>query len=108
MIQPDLGNTGGITEGKKICDMAYTYDIGVQTHVCASPLSLAASLHLECAIPNFVIHEHHRCFLTNYNKELCLFDYQPVNGKFQIPERPGLGNEWSEYALTNCDKLTVE
>lgn len=108
VIQPDLGNTGGITEGKKICDMAYTYDIGVQTHVCASPLSLAASLHLECAIPNFVIHEHHRCFLTNYNKELCLFDYQPVNGKFQIPERPGLGNEWAEYALTNCDKLTVE
>ena len=37
MIQPDLGNCGGITEGKKICDMASTYDVGVQAHVCGSP-----------------------------------------------------------------------
>lgn len=59
VIQPDLGNCGGLTEGKKICDMAYVYDISVQAHVCASPLSMAVALHLESVIPNFVIHEHH-------------------------------------------------
>ena len=108
VIQPDLGNTGGITEGKKICDMAHAYDINVQAHVCGSPLSVTAALHLECAIPNFVIHEHHRIFLTQYNRELCVHDYQPVNGMYEIPELPGLGNELSEYALTHCDKITVE
>ncbi len=107
VIQPDLGNCGGITEGKKICDMAYTYDVNVQAHVCASPLSTAVALHLESVIPNFVIHEHHQICLTELNKRLCIHDYQPVNGKYKVPELPGIGNEFSEYALTNCRKVLV-
>ena len=108
VIQPDMGNTGGITETKKICDMAYTYDVSVQCHTCASPLSTAAALHMECVIPNFVIHEHHVVNLASYNKRLCIYDYQPENGKYKVPELPGLGNEWSDYTLNNCEKVTVE
>ncbi|SDE36327.1 mandelate racemase/muconate lactonizing enzyme family protein [Sporomusa acidovorans] len=108
LIQPDLGNCGGITEGKKICDMAHVYDIGVQAHVCASPLSTAAALHLEAVIPNFVIHEHHVFNLSSWNKRLAVHDYQPVNGEYSIPELPGLGNEISEYAFANSEKVTVK
>lgn len=108
VIQPDLGNCGGLTEGKKICDMAHVYDISVQAHVCAGPLSTCAALHLESVIPNFIIHEHHRNALLPHNIELCKYDYQPVNGRYKIPELPGLGNEFSEVALANCDKITVE
>ncbi|WP_349239140.1 enolase C-terminal domain-like protein [Petroclostridium sp. X23] len=43
-MQPDLGLVGGITEGKKICDMANVYDIGVQMHVCGGPIAKAAAL----------------------------------------------------------------
>jgi L-alanine-DL-glutamate epimerase-like enolase superfamily enzyme len=88
--------------------MAYVYDVSVQAHVCAGPLSTAAALHLEAVIPNFVIHEHHRNALLKHNRELAIHDYQPVNGKFKVPELPGLGNEHSEVALTNCEKITVE
>lgn len=108
MIQPDFGNCGGITEGKKICDMAYTYDVGVQGHACGSPLSNVVALHLECVIPNFVIHEHHVVNLTPYNKSYCIYDYQPVNGKYKVPELPGLGNELSESAMNNSIKVTIE
>ena len=108
VIQPDLCNTGGITETKKICDMAHVFDVGVQVHACGSPLSTAAALHLECAIPNFVIHEHHTYALSPYNKELCIHDYQPVNGKFSVPDLPGLGNELSEVAFRNCDRVTIQ
>ena len=108
VIQPDIGNCGGLTEAKKICDMAYVYDVSVQPHVCASPLSTAVALHLEAVIPNFVIHEHHEVNLSKYNKELCIHDLQPKGGKFKVPELPGIGNELSEYALTHCDKATVE
>ncbi len=108
MIQPDFGNCGGITEGKKICDMAYAYDVGVQGHACGSPLSNVVALHLECVIPNFVIHEHHAVNLTPYNKSYCIYDYQPVNGKFKVPELPGLGNELSESAMNNSVKVTIE
>jgi L-alanine-DL-glutamate epimerase-like enolase superfamily enzyme len=108
VIQPDIGNCGGLTEAKKICDMAYTYDVSVQAHVCASPYSTAVALHLECVIPNFVIHEHHRICLLQCNKDLCVYDYQPVDGKYKVPELPGIGNEFSEVALKNCDKVTVQ
>ena len=108
VIQPDLGNTAGLTEGNKICDMAYVYDVCVQAHVCAGPLSTAAALHLECVIPNFVIHEHHNFCLYQANKDLCIYDYQPENGKFKVPDLPGLGNEHSEKALATEEKVTVQ
>ena len=106
VIQPDVGTCGGITEIKKICDMAHVFDVGVQVHACGSPLSTAAALHLECAIPNFVIHEHHTYALSPYNKELCIHDYQPVNGKFSVPDLPGLGNELSQELRPRHDPVS--
>lgn len=108
VIQPDLGNCGGITEGKKICDMAFTYDVAVQVHVCSSPLLTAAALQLECAIPNFTIHEHHVYNRYDYVKRLVVNDYQPVNGYFSIPDSPGLGNELSPYCFKNGIVTTIE
>ena len=93
---------------KKICDMAHAYDVSVQIHVCGSPLSSALSLHMEAAIPNFIIHEHHLCMLHQYNKDLCIYDYQPVNGQFSIPEKPGIGQEWAPEAIAKADRLVVE
>ena len=57
VIQPDVCLCGGISETKKICDMADTYDVKVQVHVCGGPISQAAALHVETVIPNFLIHE---------------------------------------------------
>ncbi|OAA91644.1 mandelate racemase/muconate lactonizing enzyme family protein [Clostridium ljungdahlii] len=108
LIQPDLGNCGGITEGKKICDLAHIYDVGVQMHVCASPLSTAVALHLEAAIPNFTIHEHHVYNLHKYNKQLCIYDYQPKDGYFEVPDLPGIGNEWSDYVFKNSTLVTIK
>ena len=107
LIQPDLGTSGGITECKKIADMAHAYDVSVQIHVCASPLSVAAALQLEAVIPNFCIHEHHVINRATYNRELCAQDYQPVDGFMTIPDMPGIGNELSEYALETADVVTV-
>ena len=108
VIQPDLGNCGGLTEGKKICDMAYVYDISVQAHVCASPLSTAVALHLESVIPNFVIHEHHTNNLKPWNKELCTVDWQPVDGTVKVPEGPGLGCEFTDKVLNTENKIIVK
>lgn len=32
----ELGTCGGITEVKKVCEIAYVHDIGVQIHTCVS------------------------------------------------------------------------
>ena len=108
LIQPDIGNCGGITEAKKICDMAHVYDVGVQAHVCASPLSTAAALHLEAAIPNFTIHEHHVYNRYDYNKQLCVHNYQPVNGYIEVPDLPGLGNELSDFCFSKGKIVTIQ
>ena len=107
VIQPDIGNCGGITECKKICDMAHVYDVGVQTHVCSSPISVAVSLQLEAAIPNFVIHEHHIANTTAVTINECVHNYQPVDGYFEIPDLPGIGQELSDYALKHARIETV-
>ena len=108
LLQLDIGNCGGVTEAKKICDMAHIYDVGMQAHVCASPLSVAVALQLEAAVPNFVIHEHHVYNRYDYNRALCIYDYQPENGHFAIPELPGLGNELSSYCFEHSIKATVK
>lgn len=108
IIQPDLCNTGGITEGKKICDMAHVYDIGVQVHCCGGPISAAAALQLEAVIPNFVIHELHASALIQDNIDLCKYDYQAVDGYFEVPERPGIGQELTEEAIAASEVITVK
>jgi L-alanine-DL-glutamate epimerase-like enolase superfamily enzyme len=107
VIQPDIGNCGGVTEGKKICDMAQIFDVGVQTHICSSPVNLAVSLHLEAAIPNFTIHEHHLGNTLPSCVEMGKYDYQPKNGYFEIPELPGIGQEPSKKALKSAHREVV-
>jgi galactonate dehydratase len=99
LIQPDTGNCGGITEVKKICDMAYTYDVGVQIHVAGSPLATNTALQIECVIPNFVIHEHHTCNRMDTCLGLTKYNLQPENGYFSIPDLPGIGNEFLNEAI---------
>lgn len=108
VIQPDLGNCGGLTEGKKICDMAHVYDVVVQCHVCGSPIAKAAALHLEAVIPNFIIHEHHTIALKDFNINYCEYDYQPVNGYYEIPDKPGLGQELTKKTIEAAIKVTVK
>ncbi|MGE5455111.1 MAG: mandelate racemase/muconate lactonizing enzyme family protein [Methylocystaceae bacterium] len=108
IIQPDLGNTGGITEGKKICDMAHVYDIGVQIHVCGGPIATAAALQLEAVIPNFVIHELHASALIDENINLCKYNYQAVNGYFEVPDRPGIGQELTDEAIKASEVVTIK
>jgi len=108
VIQPDLGTCGGVSEAKKICEMAHAYDITVQTHICGSPIVKAASLHLEIAIPNFLIHEHHRHSIMKTNIDLCVNDYQPIKGRYFVPELPGIGQDLTEYAYSIADKVTIK
>jgi galactonate dehydratase len=108
IIQPDICLAGGLTETKKICDMANVYDVGVQIHVCGGPISTAAALQLEAVIPNFVIHELHAWAIKEKMRESCVYDHMPVNGFYDIPELPGIGQEVSEKAMKEARCFTVK
>jgi L-alanine-DL-glutamate epimerase-like enolase superfamily enzyme len=108
VIQPDLCLVGGISEGKKICDYANIYDATVQVHVCGGPVSTAASLQVEAAIPNFIIHEHHTYALKDCVIELCTNNWQPVGGKYKVPDSPGLGQELNERVVRDYLAYTLQ
>ncbi|MGH7102832.1 MAG: mandelate racemase/muconate lactonizing enzyme family protein [Acetobacteraceae bacterium] len=92
IVQPDIGNTGGIGEAKKIAAMAEAYGMRVQPHICASPVSTAAALQLDATLPNFFIQE-----LYPYRppEHWAIVDDAPerhvARGRLPIPTRPGLG-----------------
>lgn len=107
VIQPDLCNTGGITETKKICDMAQVYDVGVQIHVCGGPIATAAALQVEATIPNFVIHEEHNANLLTKFKNAGKYFYEPKDGFYEVPELPGIGQEMSEQEMATARKVVI-
>lgn len=108
LIQPDLGTCGGLTEGKKIADMANTYHVPVQCHVAGGPIALAAALQLEAVIPNFFIHEYHAVALMEAGLNSAKYQYLPKDGYFTIPDLPGIGQELTEDAMANANHIHIE
>jgi galactonate dehydratase len=97
ILQPDIGNTGGIMEAKKIAAMAEAYNMRIQPHNCASPVSTAAALQLDACIANFFIQEVYPYRIPEHFQ---LVEHAPEldirNGELPIPARPGLGVELVE------------
>jgi galactonate dehydratase len=58
ILQPDIGNTGGLSEARKIAAMGEAYCLKVQPHVCGSSLATAVAMHFSASIPNFYVQEH--------------------------------------------------
>ncbi len=108
VLQPDIGLCGGFTETKKVCDYADIFDVRIQAHVCGGPVATAASLHLETAVANFLIHEHHTYAIKNWNRELCIQDPQPENGFFEVTETPGIGIELNDEVVMRSPRTEIK
>lgn len=108
VIQPDICTCGGITEAKKICDMAATYDTAVQIHVCGTPVTTAAALQVEAVIPNFLIHEQNTVAQKKAITDMCIYDYQPVRGRYSVPDLPGLGQSLRDDVMSGYLACTIE
>jgi galactonate dehydratase len=94
-IQPDISHTGGITELKKIANMAEVYYMHVLPHCAIGPVALSASLHVDAVIPNFLAQEQ---IDQGLGGGLFKQDWQVVNGHIELPTKPGLGFEIDEAA----------
>ncbi|MBD1422860.1 galactonate dehydratase [Sphingobacterium chuzhouense] len=101
IIQPDLSHAGGITECKKIANMAEVYDIALAPHCPLGPIALAACLQLDANAYNATIqeqslgiHYNETNDLLDYIKNPAVFAYE--GGFVDIPTGPGLGIEVNE------------
>lgn len=98
VVMPDIGRTG-LTEGKRIAVLADTYNIPVSPHVGGGGvLSIAATIQLSVAIPNFLVMEHgHESYSTRCR--IAFESPKPTGGKFLVTDQPGLGVQIDDAAL---------
>lgn len=100
IIQPAIARTGGVSEAKKIIDLASAYDVPVApfTGLC-SAVGLAATLHLSSSTPDFLAQELE--VLPNPLREDLLMERidLPRNSFLDVPKKPGLGIEINGESL---------
>lgn len=101
IIQPDVSHAGGITETRKIANMAEAYDVALALHCPLGPIALAACLQVDAVSYNAFIQE--QSLGIHYNKSNDLLDYvtdaevfKYKDGYVTIPDGPGLGIEINE------------
>jgi galactonate dehydratase len=108
ILQPDMGLCGGITECRKIAAYAETYNMHVQPHNCGGPVSTAAGVQLDAAIPNFIIMETFPYWVDDrYSIVTEHLEHQQKNSRLKIPDKPGLGVELNDDYLARFDSLVV-
>ncbi|MDW5596605.1 galactonate dehydratase [Conexibacter stalactiti] len=104
VVQPDLSHAGGISEVRRIAALAETYGAALAPHCPLGPISLAASLQVAFATPNFLIQE--QSLGIHYNVDNDLLDYLVDRSVFSFedgtiarPTAPGLGIDVDEAAV---------
>jgi D-galactarolactone cycloisomerase len=99
IVQADCTKAGGISEVKKIADMAAAFHVRVAPHTSQSILSAAANLHVLSAIPNGLIHEADLAPLNPFRDDLASDPPVITNGMVMAPDGPGLGLDIREEIL---------
>ncbi len=97
IIQPDVCHVGGILECRKIAAMAEAYDIPIAPHNPNGPVGMVAAIHVAACTPNFLALES--VHTRDWQWELLDAPLQIVDGRIELPTRPGLGIELNEAGL---------
>lgn len=109
ILQPDMCLAGGISEVKKIATYAETYNLHIQPHNCASPVSTAAAVQLDACIPNFIIQETFPYRdPRNYALVTDPLEQKIENGFLGISTSPGIGVELNDDALASHTCIRVK
>ncbi len=104
ILQPDINHCGGITALWKIGAMAELAGISMAPHACEGPIGGLATLHVDAAMPNFLVQEICSGVKPEMKEKvweewLGFPAMRMVNGRFPLPEKPGLGFELNEDKL---------
>src|SRR6516162_4391204 len=107
IIQPDTCAAGGLTECKKIADMAEAFSVRDNPHVWGTGIAIAASLQLLAVLPSHTptslkalepVLEFDR---TEHpiRQAILVTPIEHIGGVVRVPEGPGLGIEVDRKAL---------
>jgi len=90
ILQPDLGRSGGLLQGKKIAAIAEVHQAVLAPHCYCGPVVAAANIHLAACTPNFLILESIGDW-SGFHAELLETPLVFEDGLVIPPTEPGLG-----------------
>jgi L-alanine-DL-glutamate epimerase-like enolase superfamily enzyme len=101
VVQPDIGRVGGLTEARRVCELAGERGRTIVPHVWKTGISIAAALHLAVVTPHCRFIEYLPADLTEsgLRKDLVPDALELVDGCLLAPSAPGLGVEIDRAAL---------
>ncbi len=99
VAQPDIVYIGGITEMKKVCALAETYQVVIAPHNTKGPVGIMAAAHVMAAIPNPLIQEFIATSRIPWRNDVLKHPLVIQDSCLVISDRPGLGIEFNEEAL---------
>lgn len=104
ILQTDINHVGGITGLWKVGAMASHSGISMAPHACEGPIGGLATIHVDAAMPNFLIQEICSGVKPDMKEKVWeeWFGFpamRMVNGRFPLSPKPGLGFELSESSL---------
>jgi L-alanine-DL-glutamate epimerase-like enolase superfamily enzyme len=89
LVQFDIA-TSGLSEGRRIAELAALWRKPVAIHSWGSLVSIMAGVHLALVTPNCAITEY--CFMDHpLNERLAATPFALSDGRLPAPEAPGLG-----------------
>ncbi len=95
-IRCDIGHIGGLTEARKIAAIAETYNVQTAWHgpPDIAPITHAANVHLDMAIPNFGVQE--MTFFPQVTQDVITGGPTFEGGYLTVTDAPGLGTDVNE------------
>lgn len=92
VVQPDASRCGGISEAKRIIDLAAAFHLHAAPHTFSDAFTVMASLHLMAATANTMILELDRTYNPLMSELVLEHDaLRPRAGYVELPSAPGLG-----------------
>jgi len=104
ILQVDINHVCGISALWKVAAMADAAGILMAPHSCEGPIGAVATLHVDAAMPNFLVQEICSGVEPGYKEKIWQewFGFpvmRMVNGYFPLPDKPGLGFDLAEKDL---------
>lgn len=96
IIMPDIPKCGGLSECRKIANMAELYSMPFAPHNVSSPIGTMASAHVCGTIPNFLVLEFHWTDRDYWSTIITDKDDIIKDGHIELTDRPGIGLELDE------------
>jgi L-alanine-DL-glutamate epimerase-like enolase superfamily enzyme len=102
VVQPDVGRVGGLTEARRVCQLAAERDLVVVPHGWKTGITIAATAQLAAITPHMPFFEFvpQQVAESPLRRELTRDELELApDGTLPLPRRPGLGVELDRAAL---------